>query len=646
VPDAVQRECVPARDLSEYGSYPGFALCAISAKPNAGYDEQGVLMASRNLLNGGQLIVDYLVREGVPYVFGLCGHGNIGLLDALYERKPDITTISVHHETVAGFMADVYYRVAGRPVATFTSCGPGSANLPIALANAFLDSVPFLAITGNVPTSQFNRGAFQELYRHYQADYPSTVRAYCKRVFQPTRGDMVALTVRQAWKTMVTGRPGPVVLDVPFDIFKEAAAEETPNPKEWNANISSRCGADPDGVSKAVDMLIEAERPVILVGQGVRYGGAGADLLALAERLQIPVAASASGLGAIPSEHPLALGLVSRGGLYHANHAARQADVLLALGVRFDDRTSSSWLPGYSFTIPPTKLIHVDIDPDEIARNYPVTLGLMADVRTFLRQLLGEIERRKDINERAAARKKWLAAIEGYRREWNALVEPGFKDDATPINPQRAAHEIDRALPEDAILVSDIGVHHNWLLQFCKPKRPDSLIGSMGFGPMGFGVAGVLGAKLAAPERPCVGVVGDGAFFMHASVLGTAIEYDLPVVWIIWNNFAYASIRGLQRGYLGGRELATDFKHPRTGAPYNPDFATMARSAGVEGVTVERPGDLADAVRAAIASGKPYLIDAMIAADKNPGGAGVWELPGHGLSAPVIGGRHQPGTEE
>src|SRR5205807_1252651 len=304
--------------------------------------------------------------------------------------------------------------------------------LPIALGNAFLDSVPFLAITGNIPTSQFNRGAFQELYRHYQADFPSTVRAYCKRVFQPTRGDMVPLAIRQAWKTMVTGRPG-------------------------------------------------------------------------------------------PAEHPLALGLVSRGGVYQANHATRQADVLLALGVRFDDRTSSSWLPGYSFTIPPTKLIHVDIDPDEIARNYPVALGLMADVRTFLRQVIAELDRRKGVADAAASRAKWLKTIEGYKKEWAAFVAPGFTDDATPIHPQRAAHEIDKALSKDAILVSDIGIHHNWLIQFCKPKRPDSLIGSMGFGPMGFGVAGVLGAKLAAPDRPCVSVVGDGAFFMHASVLGTAV---------------------------------------------------------------------------------------------------------------------------
>jgi acetolactate synthase I/II/III large subunit len=576
---------------------------------------------AKNMLDGAQVIVDYLIRQKVPYAFGLCGHGNIQFIDALYERSSDIKTISVHHETVAGFMADVYYRVSGQPTATFTSCGPGSANLPIALGNSFLDSVPFLAVTGNIPTSQFNRGAFQELYRHYQADFPSTVRAYCKRVFQPTRGEMVPLAVRQAWKTMVTGRPGPVVLDVPFDVFREA---------------------DPDGVKKAVDMLLAAERPVILIGQGVKYGGAAADLKALAEKLQIPVASSASGLGGLDASHPLALGLVARNGPYQANHATRQADVLLALGVRFDDRTSSSWLPGYSFTIPPTKLIHVDIDPDEIGRNYPVALGLMADVRTFLRQLLGELDARKSLSEQAAARTKWLGAIAGYRKEWEAFVAPGFVDDASPINPQRAAHEIDKALPADAMLVSDIGIHHNWLLQYCKPRRPDSLIGSMGFGPMGFGVAGALGAKLAAPDRACVSVCGDGAFFMHASVLGTAVEYKIPVVWVVWNNYAYASIRGLQRGYLDGRELATDFKHPDTGAPYNPDFAAMARSAGIEGVRVDRAADLGDAVRAGIASGRPYLIDAHISADRNPGGAGVWELPGLGQSQPAIGGRYQP----
>ena len=596
--------------------------------------------SSSNIRNGGQVIVDYLIREKVPYAFGLCGHGNIGFIDALFERADEIKTISTRHETVSGFMADVFYRVSGQPTATFTSCGPGSTNLPIALATAYLDSVPFFAVTGNIPTTQFSRGAFQELYRQYQADFPSTVRTMCKHVFQPTRGEQVPLMVRQAWKTMVTGRPGPVVLDVPFDVFKEDAGD-TPDPREWSANISCRCGADPEGVARAAEMLINAERPAIIVGQGVRYGGATAELVQLAERLQIPVGASASGLGAIDCHHPLSLGLVSRGGLYQANGAMRQADVLLALGVRFDDRTASSWLQGYSFTIPPTRLIHVDIDPDEIGRNYPIALGLMADARTFLRQLLAEIDAR-NAPRTTSARQAWLARIDGWRKEWEAAVASGYVDTAVPINPQRAAHEINGALPPDTILVSDIGVHHNWLLQFCKPRRPDSLIGCMGFGPMGFGVAGVLGAKLAAPDRPCVSVCGDGAFLMHANVLATAVEYGIPAVWVVWNNYSYASIRGLQRGYLDGRELATDFRHPETGAPYNPDFAALARSCGIEGVRIDQASDLGDAVKTAIASGKPYLIDANIGADLNPGGAGVWELPRHGVSKPFIGCCYQP----
>src|SRR5437879_9890422 len=186
----------------------------------------------------------------------------------------------------------------------------------------------------------------------------------------------------------------------------EAAAEEAPNAIAWNANISSRCGADPEGVVKAVDMLLAADRPTIIVGQGVRYGGAAEELLKLAERLQIPVAASASGLGAIGCNHPLALGLVARAGHYQANHATRQADVLLAMGMRFDDRTSSSWIPGYSFTIPPTRLIHVDIDREEHGRNYPVALGLMADVRTFLRQVHAELDRRADLPQKPHSRKK------------------------------------------------------------------------------------------------------------------------------------------------------------------------------------------------------------------------------------------------
>ena len=198
--------------------------------------------------NGGEVIVEYLARERVPYVFGLCGHGNVGLLDALYDRTEAIKTISTRHEQTAGHMADAYFRVAHRPVATLTSCGPGSTNLPIALANAFLDSSAFLAITANVPTSQFNRAAFQETYRHYQAGFPSVIRPYVKRSWQPTRTDMLPTALRQAFATMLSGRPGPVNLDVPFNVFQEPASADVPEPGAWRAGISVRAGGEPEAI--------------------------------------------------------------------------------------------------------------------------------------------------------------------------------------------------------------------------------------------------------------------------------------------------------------------------------------------------------------------------------------------------------------
>jgi acetolactate synthase-1/2/3 large subunit len=322
-------------------------------------------------------------------VFGLCGHGNIQFIDALYERSDDIKTISVHHESVAGFMADVYYRVSGQAVATFTSCGPGSANLPIALGNAYLDSVPFLAVTGNVPTSQFNRGAFQELYRHYQADFPSTVRVLLQEgVSADARRDGAAR--------------GPAGLEDHGD--RPPGAGGARRSVRRLHGSGRRGSAEAGGMERQHFVALRrrsrrrevkgrrhaagAERPVILVGQGVRYGGAAEEAAAAGRA----AANSGGGSSRAARRHRHQASAGARAGRarrpYQANHATRQADVLLALGVRFDDRTSSSWIPGYSFTIPPTKLIHVDIDPEEIGRNYPVALGLMADVRTFLRQVL------------------------------------------------------------------------------------------------------------------------------------------------------------------------------------------------------------------------------------------------------------------
>ena len=590
--------------------------------------------------NGGELIVEYLIREKVPYVFGLCGHGNVGLLDALYDRPDAIKTISTRHEQTAGHMADAYFRVAHRPVATLTSCGPGSANIPIALACAFMDSSAFLAITGNVPTSQFNRAAFQETYRHFQADYPSVIRPYVKRSFQPTRTDMLPLALRQSFATMLGGRPGPVNLDVPFNVFKEAADADVVEPGEWRGGISSRSGGDPADIRRAVELLRSARRPLIYVGHGVALSEAGADLTTLAHRLSIPVIFSPNGFGTLDMTDPLALGFIGRNGVFPANEAARTADVLLAVGVRFDDRSSSTWIPGYSFNIPPTRLIHVDIDGEEIGRNYPVHLGIVGDARTVLRQMLTETE---SVRLDATARKAWLGEISIWRARWEEFVGPNFASDAEPIHPQRVVRALQAVLPEDGIILPDVGVHHNWMVQFWQARRPQTLLNSWGFGAMGFGVCGVLGAKLAAPERACVSVCGDGGFMMRPDVLCTAVEYGIPAVWLVWNNFAYAGIRDLQHGLFAKREIATSFVRESDGQLVNPDFVALARACGADGLRVERPGDLTGALEHALHAGAPFVLDVHVDRDIRPPSVGTWQLPPTAYGEPVFGKRRLPG---
>src|SRR5215475_2116889 len=239
-------------------------------------------------MKGAEIITEYLIRERVPYVVGLCGHGDLGLLDALYDRSAEIRTLSVHHESAAGFIADAYYRIRHQPLATFTSVGPGSANLPVALGSAFMDSSAFLAITGNVPTTQFNRAPFQETGRYFQADTPGVLRPYVKRSFQATRADQLPLMLRQAFATMLGGRPGPVHLDVPLDVFVESSAAEVPDPGPWRSGVSPRLAAAQDDIEAILELLLAADRPVIVAGHGVENAGAAAELAAFAEAAGIP----------------------------------------------------------------------------------------------------------------------------------------------------------------------------------------------------------------------------------------------------------------------------------------------------------------------------------------------------------------------
>jgi acetolactate synthase-1/2/3 large subunit len=573
---------------------------------------------------GAEYIVDSLIAEGVPYVFGLCGHGILGFLDAVYDRQEELKPVTVHHEASAGFMADAYFRVAQRPVATFTSCGPGSLNLPVAVASAFMDSSAMLCITGNVPTQQWNRGPFQETGRYFQGDFVNVMRPYVKRSFQPTRADMLPVAMEQAFALMRNGRPGPVHVDVPLNVFVETL--ESPAPVGGRAAVVANANeAGADSIRQALRLLTEAKRPVIVAGHGVELANAELDLLALAEQLRIPIAFTPLGKGTVDMRSPWALGTTGRNGTYQANAATRNADVILALGTRFDDRATSAWIPGMTYSIPPSRLIHVDVDAAEIGRNYPVELGIVADARLVLRQLASAAP--KDANG-DPDRDAWLEQIQGWRAKWEEFWTPLRTSDATPIRPERLVHEMRRAIPDDGILLCDVGVHHNWIVADYQAYRPRTVLQSWGFASMGFAVAGVVGAKLAAPDRPAVAVCGDAGFLMLPSAVATAVEYGLTCVWVVWNNSGFGSIRDQQKGYFGqDRELVTSFIDYSSGQLFSPDYALMAKSMGADGVRVDSPGDLGEALDKAIRSGRPTVLDVRVDREIRPPGTGSWDLP-------------------
>ena len=581
---------------------------------------------------GGDLIAEFLVNEKIPYVFGICGHGNVGLLDPLYEVRDKVKLVSPRHEQTAAHMADGYFRVKHEPVATLTSTGPGSANLIMALAVAQTDSSALLAITANVPTSQFNRGPFQELNRHNQADFPNVIRPVVKRSFQPTRVDMLPLALRQAITTATSGRPGPVNLDVPFNLFQEEA--EVALEPAWQS-AERRSGASPEDVKATLELLQESRRPVIFIGHGMTLSEGSRELTEFAKKHGVPVISSPNGMGCIDMRDPLSLGFIGRNGAYPANQAGRHADLVIAIGARFDDRSSSSWMPGYSWNFPAAKLVHVDVDHAEIGRNYTPDIGVLADARTFVRQLLAEGAQR-----RIGEFREWHVEIAQWRAEWEKYIRPNFEIHASPIRPERIVADCRAVLPDDAIISLDSGIHHNWFMQFWEARRPQAMLNTWGYSGMGFGPSAILGAKLAAPDRPCVSICGDGGFTMVSHVLCTAVEYDIPAVWVVWNNFSWAAIRDLQYAYFGGREHGTAFYAGPERKPYNPDFAAWARAAGVEGMTVTKSQDFKGALEHAVRLGKPCLIDVHVDANIRPPGTGAWALPPIPHAEPVFGRKH------
>lgn len=584
-------------------------------------------------LRGADLVTEYLVREKVPYLFGYAGHGAIGLLDSVYDRQDELKVIFPRIETGAGYMADAYYRVSHELIPVYTSTGPGPMLLTAAIANAFYDSSAMIAITGQVATTQNDSGALQEEYRHFQADFPSMAKVITKRSYQAHSVKDIGKFLPKAFKLARSGRPGPVHIDIPYDLWVTKDDVEVPRPEQHSEMLNWRTPGSPEAVAKALELLLGARRPLILAGGGVICSEASAELLRFAEHVNVPVYSSFMGKGAISARHPLHLGIAGCWGEYPAQEAARNADVILALGCRFSDIHTSSWLPGYTYNIPPTRLIHVDIDPQEIGRNYPTELGIVGDIREVLRQL-------SELAERAGpkrGRTGWHEQVEAWQSEWSNFIEPEKASDAVPIDPRRVIKELRAAASDDTLMITDTGNHQTWVEQYWDAYGPQMVFTPGGFAGMGFGTYGVLGLKLARPEQPAVCVTSDGSFMMFPGAVATATEYGIPAVWVILNNYTIGVIRDLQRFYLDNREIGTSFIKQSTGEFWNPDFAAMAESMGALGLTVDHPSDLGSAFETALASGRPTVIDVKVNRDTAVPLIGTWHFAPIPQAEPTFG---------
>lgn len=541
------------------------------------------------------LLTDYLERLGVEVVFGLCGHTVIALLDAL--GKSRIRFVSTRHEQIAAHAADGYARASGKPGVLLTHLGPGLTNAATGVANAALDSIPMVVIAGDVQSYFYGRHPHQEVNLHQDADQFQIFRPFCKRVYRVDHAGDLPRILERAFHLSQTGRPGPVLVDVPMDVF---SADLPVGAFAKNPPVVARCGLDAATALQIVEALATAERPVLYAGGGVISGHATRELAALAEALQVPVAHTLMGKGCLPHEHPLLLGQTGFWGTPIANERCRTADLIVAVGTRLAEANSSSWDTRFTFAIPPTRLVHIDADAAEIGRNYQTELGVVADARLALAALASEATRVRH-RDRGALR----AEIATARREFSAQWAHQWGSDQFPMRPERILSELRHAADEDAFIVTDVGWNKNGVGQQFPINVPGAFITPSGLATMGFGPAAVLGVKMAHPDRQAIALVGDGGFSANPAVIATAMEAGLNVVWLVMDNAAFGTIAGLEQMHYG-----TSFGclFERNGQPYRADYAAMARSFGAHGVLISAADQLGPALQEALAGNHPALI--------------------------------------
>ncbi len=544
------------------------------------------------------LLTEYLEKLGVDVIFGLCGHTVIGLLDALGKSK--IRYISARHEQVAAHAADGYARVTGRPGVLMTHLGPGLANAITGIANAALDSIPMVVIAGDVPSYYYGRHPHQEINQFMDGGQFELCRPFCKRIYRVDRVDDLPRIMERAFHLSVSGRPGPVLVDVPMDhfssnLFVDAFSKVPPQ--------VMRPTLDAATAQRMVEALAQAERPVLYAGGGVMspmVAGAPALLAELAEALELPVAHSLMGKGCLTHDHPLLAGQTGFWGMPVSNELCRNADLILAIGTRLAEANSSSWDTRYTFQIPPTKLMHIDIDPAEIGRNYPTMLGAVADSKLALEQLVAAAKEVKPRN-----RGNLRAKIAEGRAEFIGNFSEHYSSKQFPLRPERILRELRKALPEDGYVVTDVGWNKNGVAQQFPFTVPGTFITPSGLATMGFGPAAVLGVKYAKPDRAAVALTGDGGFGANMSVIATAMEAKIPAIWVVMDNSAFGTIAGLEKAKY---DWSFGCLFLRDGKPYSVDYAAIARAYGANGIDIQAADELAPALEIALESDLPTVI--------------------------------------
>lgn len=583
-------------------------------------------MGKKVRMTGGEIVTECLIRNRVPYAMGIPGHGCLALVDAFARRSSELRVIQVKQEMSAVHMADGYYRVTGRPLAVFTSIGPGAINTAIGVATCYVDSTAVLVITGATHTHMVGKGVLQEIERSHDADFPSMLAPVVKRYWRVTDPGQLPSIMQRSFNLMTTGRPGPVLIDLPMDVQADSAEVELDEP--GTRVPLGKVKADQDAIKAAARLLAGASRAVILAGGGVRTARAYQELKEVAEHVGAAVVETMMGKGVFPADHPLFGMHAGSKGTTIGNKLTSTADVLLAVGCRFADETTSSYRRGVSFSIPPTKLVHIDIDSSEIGKNYPVEIGIVADAKSALSDLLTdlrEVARPKDYGKTP-----YFAEIQTLRKQWWDTLKDFRESTRVPVTISRMIKEIREFLDRDAIVVSSSGNVQAQLLQEFPILVPGTNITSGGFSTMGFSLPASLGVKLAMPDRQVIALIGDGDFMMTMQELATAVQYDLPVVVVIANNAAWMSIQDLQMAAYGkDHAYACEFVK-KNGEVYTPDFASVAKAFGSWGTRIQKAEEIKPALKSAFSAGKPAVIEVMVNREFPYSGGpavGWWDVP-------------------